>query len=75
MTDYGIGSFGATLAARVLGFPRFILTNRRTPVATQVFYWLEPLDPDVDPYLLGTTGALPGLRFPYGLLVEPDEPL
>lgn len=71
---YGVGSTGATLAARFPGWPNdIVLTNARV-AGTYALILYVPTNTSV-PYYLGLQlipTAFP--HFPYGRSVEPDAP-
>lgn len=75
MTDYGLGSVGATLAARTLLGPwtNWIVVNGGDVFRRRRFL----LPPDMDsPYVeLGFGPWVFGSHFPYTEPVEPDGPV
>jgi hypothetical protein len=73
--DMGLMNLGMSLAAPMLLFPGFILTNRVIG-ATDVWVVGLPTGPD-QPYVLpiGPVSHPVGAHFPYGHLVPPDVPL
>ena len=75
VSEYGVGSLGATLAARLLGEPHVIVTNNQD-VPTHVFCVVEALLFPDSPFGYAYLGKVPGHpNFPYGLPVEPDGPV
>lgn len=75
VTDYGLGSAGATLAARMLSTPSWAVVNVRKLDTSVVIWYLPPADtPDV-PYNTDFPGPSGFPYFPYGIAVEPDVPV
>lgn len=71
----GLNTEGATLAARILGPLPYWLTNWVPFPGTAVYWGIPPANtPDV-PYAYYLHNYQPGEHFPYGLEVEPDEPV
>lgn len=75
VTKYGLGSAGATLAARLLLTTGVIYTNAPGSLPGQFVVWL--IHPDTElPFLAFNGTKLPGHpHFPYGYLVESDGPV
>lgn len=73
--DLGLGSLGATIAARWLPAPRFVVTNVRGPFNTALWAVLPVGDNQAYDFQWIPTGALPGMNFPWFWAVEPDEPV
>lgn len=72
MGEYGLGSTGATLAARLLGTD-YIVTNEFIPMGPFPVRLVYP-PPNVDAFYnwLTTFKVIPGSNFPYGHDVEPN---
>ena len=72
--DQGLGSAGATLAARVHGPLPLWITNWLISPNLAAMWGIPPADmPDL-PYALFGWDHLSTMPFPYGLAVDPDEP-
>lgn len=75
MRLYGLGSLGATVAARILGgfFDGYVAVN----VQSGANFLAYRLPPDMDtPYSLEVVGKFPFTpNFPYGFDVDPDAPV
>jgi hypothetical protein len=76
VTDLGLGSLGAGLAARQLGTLHVIITNAPASEPPGAHVWVEePGIPDF-PYLIGSYLPVGGATtFPYGYPVAPDVPV
>jgi len=75
VSDLGLVSSGATLAARLLVAPWIVFTNAPGFFEDGAKYWITSLDTEVAWFEF--TWPMLGLHFPYGLEddLEPDEPL
>jgi hypothetical protein len=75
VVDYGLAGTGATLCARYLPFPSWIITNADHIWEIGLFALYVYPDTDVSPYVASTGFGLPHTNFPYGIAVEPNVPL
>lgn len=76
MADYGLGSTGATLAARYPAQPHIILTNAPGFAGnTKQMWFIPPANSQLrwEVFSVGFPAILG--NFPYGEPVEPDVPL
>jgi hypothetical protein len=75
VSDYGLGSAGASLAARVLPGMTNIVTNGSD--YGPAFYDVWAINPDTGLYTRSTWLKIPGAfgNFPYFWDVEPDVPV
>jgi len=75
VSEFGLGSVGATLAARLLGLPFKVVVTNQVRDDGNCYFWRVPADTQPDtPYTFELVARW-AETFPYGFNVAPDEPV